>query len=314
MVQKCGLGLICNKPLQTINHKLSMLSIMLMRSIEEGMLDQTRLWLNAETEWDINNLSSEERQREKNERIFHIVIDELHLYRGTEGTEIAYLIRLLYSRLGINPESNKIRILASSASLDGQEGTEEFDYSQAFLKGFFGLKQNMQVVEGANELPDKITKSELVDHDLFFKIGEQSDKISDLEENKFVEQISDYIDTLFELKDRKGVISLLNDVNNNDLLISKLVYSFEFNEEKKPSRFRPFPYYNDKADEDKNGLFISVARKVFESSLEDKVLRQSMKGLFIVRGLFDIYSTLLKKELGDSWTECKLPRFRFHFS
>ena len=78
----------------------------------------------------------------------------------------------------------------------------------------------MQVVEGANELPDKITKSELVDHDLFFKIGEQSDKISDLEENKFVEQISDYIDTLFELKDRKGVISLLNDVNNNDLLIS----------------------------------------------------------------------------------------------
>ena len=52
---------------------------------------------------------------------------------------------------------------------------------------------------------------------------------------------------------------------------------------------------------------------MFESSLEDKVLRQSMKGLFIVRGLFDIYSTLLKKELGDSWTECKLPRFRFHF-
>jgi len=291
----------------------SMLSIMLMRSIEAGMLEQTRLWLNAETEWDINNLSQEKREEEKRERIFHIVIDELHLYRGTEGTEIAYLIRLLYSRLGINPESNKIRILASSASLEGQEGTEEFEYSQAFLKGFFGLNHNMQVVEGANELPDKITTSESVDHDLFFKIGEQSDKISDLEENQFVSQISDYIDSLYELKDRRGVVSLLNDVNNNDLLISKLVYSFEYVEDGKPNRFRPFPYYNDKSDEDKDGVFKSVARKVFGDSVEDTKLRQSMKGLFIVRGLFDVYSDLLKQELGATWTECKLPRFRFHF-
>ena len=291
----------------------SMLSIMLMRSIEEGMLDQTRLWLNAETEWDLNNLSPEEREREKNERIFHIVIDELHLYRGTEGTEIAYLIRLLYSRLGINPESNKIRILASSASLDGKEGTEEFEYSQAFLKGFFGLNQKMQVVEGANELPEKVTTSELIDHDVFFKIGVQSDEISGLQEDKFVSQISDYIDSLCGMNERRGVVSLLQEVNNNDQLISKLVYSFEFKEEGKPSRFRPYPYYNDGSDEDKNGLFISVARKVFGSSLEDNVLRQSMKGLFIVRGLYDVYSSLLKKELGNSWTECKLPRFRFHF-
>lgn len=290
----------------------SMLSIMLMRSIEEGMLDQTRLWLNAETEWDLKNLSPQTREREKNERIFHIVIDELHLYRGTEGTEIAYLIRLLYSRLGINPESNKIRVLASSASLDGKEGTEEFDYSQAFLKGFFGLNQNIQVVEGANELPDKVSSSQLVDHDIFYKIGVHSDKISGLEENQFVSKISDYIDSLYNVNERKGVVSLLQNVNENDLLISKLVYSFEFNEKVGGSRFRPYPYYNNES-EDKSGLFISVARKVFEPNLEDNVLRQSMKGLFIVRGLFDVYSSLLKKVLGTSWTECKLPRFRFHF-
>ena len=36
-----------------------------MRSIEEGMLDQTRLWLNAETDWDLNNLSPEERERKE---------------------------------------------------------------------------------------------------------------------------------------------------------------------------------------------------------------------------------------------------------
>ena len=28
----------------------------------------------------------------KEDRIFHLVLDELHLYRGTQGTEIAYLI------------------------------------------------------------------------------------------------------------------------------------------------------------------------------------------------------------------------------
>lgn len=291
----------------------SMLSIMLMRSIEAGMLEQTRLWLNAETDWDIKNLSNEKREKEKQERIFHIVIDELHLYRGTEGTEIAYLIRLLYSRLGINPESNKIRILASSASLEGQEGTEEFEYSQAFLKGFFGLNRNMVVVEGANELPEKIDTSEPIDNEIFYKIGLQSDKISALEEDKFVSQISDYIDGLYESNDRKGVVSLLKDVNNNDQLISKLVYSFEYTEEGKPIRFRPYPYFNNKRDEDRNGIFTSVARRLFESSLEDEVLSQSMKGLFIVRGLFDTYSGLLKNELGTDWTECRIPRFRFHF-
>jgi DEAD/DEAH box helicase domain-containing protein len=291
----------------------SMLSIVLMRSIEEGMLEQTKLWLNAETEWDINNLSIAEREKEKKERIFHIVIDELHLYRGTEGTEIAYLIRLLYSRLGLNPESNKIRILASSASLDGQEGTEEFEYSQAFLMGFFGLNQNMEVIEGANTLPPKVNDSEPIDHKVFYKIGVHSDKISELDEEKFVNKISDYIDNLVGKDERKGVISLLNNTNNNEKLISKLVYSFEYIEDSKPNRFRPFPYYNHSCDEDKDGIFVSVARKVFDSSLEDSVLKQSMKGLFIVRGLFDVYSDLLKKELGSNWTECKLPRFRFHF-
>lgn len=291
----------------------SMLSIMLMRSIEEGMLDQTRLWLNAETEWDIDNLSIAEREKEKAERTFHIVIDELHLYRGTEGTEIAYLIRLLYSRLGINPESNKIRILASSASLDGQEGTEEFEYSQAFLKGFFGLNQNMQVVEGTNELPVRETSSIPIDHDIFYKIGLYSDQITGLEEELFVDKISNYIDGLFNMDERKGVVSLLDRVNNNEQLISKLVYSFEYTEEDKPTRFRPYPYFNKKSDEDRDGVFISVARKVFGSTLEDTALRQSMKGLFIVRGLFDVYASLLKLKLGNSWTECKLPRFRFHF-
>jgi len=48
--------------------------------------------------------------------VFHLVVDELHLYRGTEGTEVAYLLRLLLERLGLSPDHPKLRVLASSAS------------------------------------------------------------------------------------------------------------------------------------------------------------------------------------------------------
>src|SRR5207253_4352312 len=54
----------------------SMLSIMLMRDADARIFDATREWL----------------QREGS--VFHLVVDELHLHRGTAGTEVAYLMRL----------------------------------------------------------------------------------------------------------------------------------------------------------------------------------------------------------------------------
>ena len=42
----------------------------------------------------------------------HLIIDELHLNRGTSGTETAYLIRLLLNRLGLTPDSPQLRILS----------------------------------------------------------------------------------------------------------------------------------------------------------------------------------------------------------
>ncbi len=82
------------------------------------MLDATRRWLAA----DRGN-------------VFQLVIDELHLYRGSAGTEVAYLLRLLLDRLGLHPAHPQLRILASSASLDtGSDATYEF------LGGFFGLE------------------------------------------------------------------------------------------------------------------------------------------------------------------------------
>jgi len=110
----------------------SMLNIMLMRGIETGIFDVTRQWLEADRS-----------------RVFHLVVDELHTYRGTPGTEVAYLLRVLLDRLGLTPDSDQLRIIASSASLDaGASGA-------AYLEGFFARDRNRFYVEGGTpQTPD----------------------------------------------------------------------------------------------------------------------------------------------------------------
>jgi len=116
----------------------SMLSVMLMREIDQGIFDRTREWLEQEGS------------------VFHLIVDELHLYRGTAGTEVAYLIRLLLERLGLTPTSPKLRVLASSASLDVEEpGSDLEEESLAFLREFFGADWTReQIVTGSTILPE----------------------------------------------------------------------------------------------------------------------------------------------------------------
>lgn len=95
----------------------SMLNIMLMRSLESSMFDQTRRWL---------------AEPNHPERVFHLIVDELHAYRGTPGTEVAYVLRLLIDRLGLTIDSPKLRILTTTASI------EEGDKGRDFLREFFG--------------------------------------------------------------------------------------------------------------------------------------------------------------------------------
>lgn len=100
---------------------VSMLGAMLSREIEQSIFDQTRAWLENESD-----------------AYFFLVLDELHLVRGSAGTEIVGLIRALVHRLGLDePKSrHKLRILASSASLplDG----EDRERSLKYLYDFFG--------------------------------------------------------------------------------------------------------------------------------------------------------------------------------
>ena len=93
----------------------SMLNILLMRAVESPIFEATRDWLAASPE-----------------HVFHLVVDELHAYRGTPGTEVSFIVRLLLSRLGLTPDSQQLRIVATTASLeDGPAG-------RAFLTEFFG--------------------------------------------------------------------------------------------------------------------------------------------------------------------------------
>ncbi|OKJ52583.1 DEAD/DEAH box helicase [Streptomyces sp. CB02261] len=98
----------------------SMLNVMLQRSRDEDFFLSTQQWLD----------SSEDAR-------FTLVLDELHMYRGTQGTEIAYLIRNLLHRLGLSGRPDKLRILAASASLD-----EKRTQDRAFLRDFFARDEN----------------------------------------------------------------------------------------------------------------------------------------------------------------------------
>ena len=108
----------------------SMLNIMLMRGVEAPIFEKTRAWL-EEDPW-----RKTPKRYPYPTRIFHLVVDELHSYRGTPGTEVAYLIRLLLYRLGIEPDSPQVRFMASSASLRANEA------GRRYLKEFFGVSSD----------------------------------------------------------------------------------------------------------------------------------------------------------------------------
>lgn len=108
----------------------SMLNIMLMRTVEEGIFEKTRQWLAEDRE---NN-------------VFHLVVDELHSYRGTPGTEVGYLLRAFLHRIGLTSDSPQLRIIATSASIAGD--AESLDY----LEQFFGRdRSTFRILPGTQQ-------------------------------------------------------------------------------------------------------------------------------------------------------------------
>lgn len=100
----------------------SMLNIMLLRKQEEHIFSATRKWL-----------------EETPDARLTLILDELHMYRGTAGTEVAYLLRNLRHRLGLDKNPEKLRVLAASASLEAGRDDD-------FLDGFFALPGSRRVI------------------------------------------------------------------------------------------------------------------------------------------------------------------------
>ena len=95
----------------------SMLNVMLMRQAESPMFRATREWLAGDAS-----------------RMLTLVVDELHLYRGTQGAEVALIVRSFLDRVGLEPDSPQLRLIGTSASLD-ESGHE-------YLESFFGVSRN----------------------------------------------------------------------------------------------------------------------------------------------------------------------------
>ncbi len=124
----------------------SMLSVMLMRKAEKKIFDDTRAWLQADES-----------------HVFHLVVDELHLYRDTAGSEVACLVRMLLKTLGFGedngPRWSQLRILTSSASLGGETETQDF------LQDFFGVHEEEFVVVNGSDYT--VTPGKPLDYSIF---------------------------------------------------------------------------------------------------------------------------------------------------
>ena len=107
----------------------SMLNALLMRDVEANMFACTRAWL-----------------EESPEHVFTLVVDELHLHRGTAGSEVGMVLRNLLARIGLAGDSPQLRVIGTSASLS--------DDPFAYLEQFFGVPRTSFVVtEGEPRRP-----------------------------------------------------------------------------------------------------------------------------------------------------------------
>lgn len=132
----------------------SMLNVLLMRMDDvDTIFSQTREWLASSPS-----------------NYFTIVIDELHTYRGTAGTEVSYLLRTLLERLGIADKPEKVHFMASSASLDSSD-----DRTWRFLSDFFSYDARNSFVIVSDDEPPQIDTDILpsIPYDCLLDIGDE---------------------------------------------------------------------------------------------------------------------------------------------
>ncbi|MBP2146120.1 hypothetical protein J2129_001574 [Methanofollis sp. W23] len=274
----------------------SMLSIMMMREEEDNIFEATREWL-----------------QEDPSHVFHLIIDEIHLYRGTAGTEVAYLLRLLLLRLGLTPDSPQLRILGSSASLGGEEEGLEF------LHKFFGAKkERFTIINGVEEVVDEFGPEdsrhlgeEFVE--AFCTISQGADCAGSVETIPEVvwadaaAYIAEATGSNIGMDECDKRVTLLAQLEAPGLNLSSQVRTACSEIENSEKRTRAVSLED-------------FGTEIFGSEIESEKARNAVRGLFIVRGL----CTELRDERisgrdtaeyvqGKYGASSPLPSFRFHW-
>lgn len=218
----------------------SMLSIMLMRDQDSAIFDKTRAWLAG-----------------GENRVFHLIIDELHMYRGTAGTEVAYLLRLLLSRLGLKPGDSKLRIMGSSASL--VKGTAESD---DFIKEFFGINDGDFEIIGGKLAPIQTTGlGEPLPASPFIKLAQNAKSMDD----KGLQDIAFSLGYHGSSTGKHAIEELLS---SPEMDIAYQIYSA-----------------CNSIDQIKAVSLEDFGEKLFGNRLDEDVRRQAVRGFLIARGL-----------------------------
>ncbi|MCR5606969.1 MAG: DEAD/DEAH box helicase, partial [Treponema sp.] len=156
----------------------SMLNVMMMREQEAPIFEKTKKYY-----------------KNHPDKVFTLVVDELHSYRGTAGAEVSYIIKTLLDRLGlVNDDgtimTERVRFLSSSASMKRSEATYRF------VLDFFGYKSssvdNKAIFEKYFNLIEDPEKTEIIydwtsfplDEILAFNAASDENAISDFS-NKY---------------------------------------------------------------------------------------------------------------------------------
>lgn len=282
----------------------SMLSIMLMREVDSGIFEKTRSWLACE------DLPESQRINEKKNRVFHLIIDELHLYRGTQGSEVAYLLKLVLDRLGLHPEHEQLRILASSASLE--PGDEK---SMEFLQDFFGVdtsKKPFTIISGENNYVEEFGQFEnKLSASQFARIAESFDRCSsEISNEQFIHECESLAISLanefrIELK-YDGIDKLLYVLVDPKLQLRERLYHACETKTQNGTVYNAVCSIKAEGDDSKNNFFVE---RLFDSIEDLQLLTNALRGILLLRALVEENKTLSNDIPDDK----KLPRFRFHY-
>ena len=278
----------------------SMLAIMLMRTAESPMINLTRDWLAGE------------QNKENPTRVFHLVIDELHLNRGTSGTEIAYLLRVLINRLGLSPNSKQLRILASSASLEGSDPK-----SLHYLNDFFNREFTAENLIPGNRIEVEQSYTSPLPIEPFCRVADYYNNNPNCfdvlrashTQTEETEKTLELLEGVYEdLSNIFGFVSgktstqdkLLDLLLSDELALTQRMYDIFDCGELGQNRAIPLSF----AEGDNNKLNKYFCHLFKDSRSQEK----AAEGLIILRGLFDIFGKPFEHD-----SRMTIPRLRFHF-